>query len=89
MNKNLKLFGQLLNISIWREFSSSNVLYQVDPNVKLGFIGVGKIAQAVILGLINKNIVKSEQIYVNDCNTRHLRYLQSQDRKFKVTIISF
>jgi hypothetical protein len=86
MNKNLRLFSQSLNLFIWRELSSTvNVAYKVDSNVKLGFIGFGKIAQAVILGLINKDIVKSEQIYVNDSNKLHLRYLQYQDKRFKVS----
>ena len=63
------------NISISCSRFSSN---------KIGFVGTGKIAQAIIAGLIKKDIFKPEQIYVSDANTEYLKYLKEKSILFKV-----
>ena len=50
----------------------------------LGFIGVGKIAQAIILGLINKNILEAKKIFVSDVNFRLIDELRLKNPLFKV-----
>ena len=40
--------------------------------MKLGFIGCGNMATAIIDGIINKNIIKSDDIYVIDTNKKAL-----------------
>lgn len=51
---------------------------------KLGFLGTGRIAQAIILGLIDQNKVKPEQIFVSDANLEYLKYLRERCPKFQV-----
>jgi pyrroline-5-carboxylate reductase len=54
--------------------------------MKMGFIGTGKIAQAIILGLIKKDKLQPEQIYVSDSNNNYLEYLKDKCPTFKVRI---
>jgi hypothetical protein len=51
---------------------------------RIGFVGTGKIAQAIITGLIKKNIFKPEQIYVSDANTEYLKHLKEKSPLFQV-----
>jgi pyrroline-5-carboxylate reductase len=54
-----------------------------DENFKLGIIGIGKIAQAIIFGLINKNKLKAHQIYASESNLNHFNYLKNKHPFFQ------
>ncbi|HOV69797.1 MAG TPA: NAD(P)-binding domain-containing protein, partial [Clostridia bacterium] len=41
---------------------------------KIGFIGGGNMAGAIINGILNKNLYFPEQIYVSDVNGERLEY---------------
>lgn len=45
---------------------------------KIGFIGAGAMAEAIIKGLIANNIISANQIYVADINSKRLEYMQAQ-----------
>lgn len=51
---------------------------------KLGFIGTGKIAQAIIIGLIKQKKISPKQIYVSDTNLDCLSHLRERNPLFKV-----
>ncbi len=51
---------------------------------KIGFVGTGKIAQAIIAGLIKKELFKPEQIFVSDANLTYLNYLKEKSPMFQV-----
>jgi len=51
---------------------------------KLGFIGTGKIAQAIIIGLIKQNKILPHQIFVSDTNLDGLDHLRQRNPLFKV-----
>lgn len=55
------------------------------PNFKLGFIGTGKIAQAIISGLISKEQIKAHQIYASDSNASYLNFLRTKHPLFIVS----
>ncbi len=70
-----------------RHLSSSSIR---KPNeIKLGFLGTGKIAQALILGLLNRSILKADQIYVNDENKEYLMHLKEKNPLFQVKFYVF
>jgi pyrroline-5-carboxylate reductase len=50
----------------------------------LGFVGAGKIAQAIIQGLIKKEKLQPEQIYVSDANAEYVRFLKEKHPILKV-----
>lgn len=77
----LNLNNQLCSVVV-RSSSSGSPLH--NGNVRMGFLGTGKIAQAVILGLIKKEKLKPEQIYVSDSNQKYLNYLRNKNPLFKV-----
>jgi hypothetical protein len=51
----------------------------------LGFIGFGKIAQAMSLGLINKNLLSADQIYASDKFICHLENIKASS-SFKASV---
>ena len=63
--------------------SSSNI---PQKEIKLGFLGTGRIAQALIIGLLNKEKLRPEQIYVNDENKEYLTRLREKTPLFQVRI---
>ncbi len=63
--------------------SISNSCSRLSSN-RIGFVGTGKIAQAIISGLIKKNIFKPEQIYVSDANKEYLKHLKEKSSLFQV-----
>lgn len=60
-----------------------------DESFKLGIIGIGKIAQAIIFGLINKNKLKAHQIYASESNINHFNYLKNKHPFFQVKFFVF
>jgi beta-lactamase regulating signal transducer with metallopeptidase domain len=52
--------------------------------LKLGFIGAGKIAQSIILGLIKQQIVRPQDIYASDVDKSYLSYLREKCPRFQV-----
>ena len=62
----------------------SAVAVKMPHEMKLGFLGTGKIAQALILGMLNKHILRPEQIYVNDENKEYLMHLKEKNPLFQV-----
>lgn len=48
--------------------------------------GIGKIAQAIIMGLINKQLINPQQIFANDNNIEHMNNLKLNYGPFKVII---
>lgn len=84
---------QLHNLTrCWVNLTSTKFSYSVstanNKDWKLGFLGTGRIAQAIILGLIEQNKVKPEQIFVSDANLEYLSYLKEKCPKFRVKIKS-
>ena len=67
-----------------RQMSSAAVAVKMPHEMKLGFLGTGKIAQALILGMLNKHILRPEQIYVNDENKEYLMHLKERNPLFQV-----
>ena len=65
---------------------ASNVSANAD--MRMGFLGTGKIAQAIILGLIKKEKLKPEQIYVSDVNKEYLSYLRDKSPLFQVFFLT-
>ena len=47
-------------------------------NMKYGFIGAGNIAEALISGIINTNIVPAGSIYIYEVNEQRRRYIQQK-----------
>jgi len=59
-------------------------------NDTIGFIGTGRIAQAIIYGLIKRDIFRPEQIFVTDANEEYLQFLKKEHkffRKHKINIL--
>jgi len=57
---------------------------RTNESFKLGFVGAGKIAQAIIQGLIKKEKLQPEQIYVSDANAEYVRFLKEKHPILKV-----
>jgi hypothetical protein len=55
-----------------------------DKYRKIGFIGSGNMARAIIAGLIGKNKFKPEEIYVTDSDLEYVEYLKTNVQLFKV-----
>jgi pyrroline-5-carboxylate reductase len=68
-----------------RPMSSS---LHANGNIRMGFVGTGKIAQAIILGLIKKQKLKPEQIYVSDANKQYVHHLKEKHPVFQVSLNS-
>ncbi len=85
----MKMYGirQLGQLSI-RSLSSGTGAGNASRLNSLGFIGFGKIAQAMSLGLINKNLFNADQIFASDKFICHLDNIKSSNR-FKVIYIFF
>ena len=73
-------FGQ----KIVRSFSITT-LQQNSKDLKIGFLGTGRIAQAIIVGLIKQKKIKPEQIYASDTNLDYLKYLKEKCPTFSVS----
>ena len=87
-----KLYFNLTALTI-RNLSLTSRVGQVNGkpvgntnDLRLGFIGTGKIAQAIMLGLIKKQKLKPNQIYASDSNLDYLEYLQFNRPIFKVNL---
>ena len=93
---------RMINRKIWTQMCSSNAYstLQSFSSVKkvniankqikfdrLGFIGMGKIAQAIIIGLIKQKKITSQQIYVSDTTLDGLEHLRQRNPLFHVKII--
>lgn len=70
----------LLTSILHRALSSSN------NDLKLGFVGTGRIAQAIIIGLIKKEKLRPDQIYASDSNKENLKFLKEKCPIFNVRI---
>ena len=81
-----KTANKLVYRTINRDFSLSTSLNSAQNDLKLGFVGTGKIAQAIILGLIKKEKLAPEQIFVSDANLECLKYLKEKDSVFQVKL---
>lgn len=88
----LKKFQIFTFTRSWVCAKSINQFYSISASNskdwKLGFLGTGRIAQAIILGLIDQNKVKAEQIFVSDANLDYLKYLRERCPKFRVKILN-
>ena len=51
--------------------------------MKLGFIGTGEIAKAVILGITNSKL-KYKKIYISKRNTKISKFLRSKNNKWPI-----
>lgn len=71
--------------NIIRSFSITSS-QQKSKDFALGFLGIGRIAQAIIIGLIKQNKIKPEQIYASDVNSDYLKYLQEKCPTFRVSL---
>lgn len=56
---------------------------------KIGFIGTGNMARAIIAGLISKEKYKPEEIYVTDSDLEYVEYLKNEVPLFKENKINF
>jgi pyrroline-5-carboxylate reductase len=45
--------------------SSSNNVQQIDPSLKLGFVGAGNMATAIIEGILKSNLCTPSQLYIS------------------------
>ena len=53
------------------------------PN-KIGFVGAGNMARAIMKGFISKKNYKAEEIYVTDHDREFVEYLKNYNPLFKV-----
>lgn len=70
-----------------RFISSSPILQSFVKNEKynkIGFIGTGNMACAIIAGLINKQKYQADEIYVTDNDREYVEYLKQYKPLFKV-----
>jgi pyrroline-5-carboxylate reductase len=67
----------------------SSACLHANGNIRMGFVGTGKIAQAIILGLIKKEKLKPEQIYVSDANQQYVTHLKEKHPVFQKYKINF
>jgi hypothetical protein len=75
-----------------QSFSSVKKVNIANKQIKfdrLGFIGMGKIAQAIIIGLIKQKKITAQQIYVSDTTLDGLDHLRQRNPLFHVTILVF
>ena len=85
IHTNLKSIKMIINRWILKFGQESiNRLYSSKAPASLGFIGTGKIAQALILGLISKHKLRPEQIFASDSNLEYLDYLKNKSPLFQV-----
>jgi len=78
--------------STMQSFSSVKKVNIANKQIKfdrLGFIGMGKIAQAIIIGLIKQKKITAQQIYVSDTTLDGLDHLRQRNPLFHVTILVF
>lgn len=73
-----------LKSNLTRSFSITVTRYN-KKEMKLGFLGTGRIAQAIMIGLIRKNKLKPEQIYASDANRDYIKYLKEKCPTFRVS----
>ncbi len=66
----------------YRSFCLTSPYLNVKDNI--GFIGTGKIAQALITGLVKRELFKPEQIYANDADLNYLKFLKEKSPLFQV-----
>lgn len=52
-------------------------------NKKIAFIGSGKMAEAIINGLISANVIEKKNILINDIDQKRVDYFNSMDIKSK------
>ena len=72
--------------NIFRSISITTTSKQNNKDLKLGFLGTGRIAQAIIVGLIKQNKIKAEQIYASDVNSEYFKYLKEKCPTFRVSL---
>lgn len=46
---------------------------------RIGFIGIGKIAQSIIQAIVKKKLISPENIYASEINKEYLAYLKDTD----------
>ena len=51
--------------------------------LKIGFIGCGKMAEALIKAVIDSKITHSKNIYASDKNKERLEYIKNQNESYK------
>lgn len=76
-----------LGTSSQRFISTSPILQSFVKNQKynkIGFIGTGNMACAIIAGLINKQKYQADEIYVTDNDREYVEYLKHYKPLFKV-----
>jgi hypothetical protein len=66
-----------------------NIHTYIEKIAKIGFIGTGNMAQAIIQGLIKQKIFKPEQIYASDNDWEYIEFLQKNNQFFQVIILFF
>lgn len=87
-----KSFLNLLSNYSQRSISTTPILQSFVKNEKyskIGFIGTGNMACAIIAGLINKQKYKADEIYVTDNDREYVEYLKHYKPLFKVLSIFF
>lgn len=51
---------------------------------KIGFIGIGKIAQSIIQAIIKKQLIRPENIHASEINKEYMVYLKESSDVFQV-----
>lgn len=67
-----------------RSISITSRSMHTDKYQKIGFIGTGNMARAIIQGLVTKKQFLPEQIYATDKNIEYLQHLKTNEPFFQV-----
>ena len=73
------LIARSTSVTLNARLASTNEKYD-----KIGFIGTGNMARAIISGLISKNKFKADQIYFTDNDQEYVHHLRTNVPLFKV-----
>lgn len=52
---------------------------------KIGFIGIGKIAQSIIQAIVKKKLIRPENIHASEINKEYMAYLRERCDVFQVS----